>query len=254
MFIPAGRSLFSIFQRNIWSILTHELSIDPFLIEFGRLYQRTRQLANKRSDSPHSAQIDEIASRLLCGKYERDGVRDFIRAKDGRRTTLEHSSSGQQEALPLAVLLTRMAHDSTTWENSTVFVEEPEAHLYPSAQRDIVHLLATAHDLSSPDSLGQYVITTHSPYILTALNNLVYAGKIKRDFPDKAEAVNAVMDNAVTIDPSGVRAYMFADGGVESIIDEESQLVVAEALDGVSGALANEFQSLMDIEFGDSEE
>jgi len=160
------------------------------------------------------------------------------------------ASSGQQELLPLLLALATVGGNNVLSGQRTVFVEEPEAHLFPTAQRQIVHLFAVAIDLLSPGSSSQYIITTHSPYILTALNNLVYGGKVARENAEKRDEVIGLLGPDVLIDPEKVAAYSMENGRARSIIDPETQLVEATLIDRVSGELAREFEQLVAIEFG----
>ena len=254
-FIPAGRSFFSILQRSIWRLLAKDEEIDPFLTLFGSSYERTRDTYVRalNEGTRRDNKIEQYVSRLICGKYLRIRAEDFVQSNDGRKISLETSSSGQQEALPLALTLAAIAYGEHPYL-STLIIEEPEAHLYPSSQRDIVHLLAMVAGASSSESSdleGQFLITTHSPYILSALNNLMYGGKIISESPDKKECVLAVLDNAAVIDPSVVRAYFLSDGTIHSIIDKDTSLVEATMLDGVSNELAAEFDSLVDVAYGE---
>ena len=256
-FIPAGRNFFATIRSSIFTLLASGLEIDPFLVEFGRLYEQTRRFINLpmvEEYIPHFKYLSSYVERLVCGTYSRVDGNDYILTNDGRRIALEVSSSGQQEVLPLALMMLQVAKTDNGLAQSTVFVEEPETHLYPSAQREIIHLLSAVLDLSHEEASSQYVITTHSPYILSALNNLVYGGKIARDNPDAGKRVEKILGGAVTINPANVRAYVVKDGTVTSIIDGETELVKASALDDVSGDLAREFQALLDIEFGDGDE
>jgi len=128
-------------------------------------------------------------------------------------------------------------------------VEEPEAHLFPSTQRQVVHFFAAVIDLLSPESSSQYIITTHSPYILAALNNLMYGGKIASENSDKREEVVGLLGSDVLIDPEKVGAYLLENGGAKFIIDPETKLIEATLIDRVSGDLAREFEQLVAIEF-----
>lgn len=251
-FIPAGRSFFSTLRANLFRFLASDNAIDPFPINFGVFYEAARRSPNSINsynlgvnDNTHLA---DRMSKLLCGTYKRMKAQDYILMPDNRQIAIENCSSGQQEALPLGIALIRMGGASSGTKTSTIFIEEPEAHLYPSAQREIVHLFVAAMDLSSSSS-GQYLITTHSPYILSALNNIMYAGKIARDFPDKRSHVTTVLGEDMLIDPTDVRAYFVSDGRIKSIIDPETGLVNAALLDSVSGELAEEFDKLVDIEY-----
>lgn len=245
-FIPAGRSFFSTLRANVFQFL----AIDPFLISFGILYQDARR--NFASYSTHGINDNKKTashmSKLICGSYRRVRTQDYIVMDDNRQVAIEHCSSGQQEALPLTMVLSRMGLTSSGISHSTIFIEEPEANLYPGGQREMVHLMIAALDLSSASS-SQYLITTHSPYILSALNNIMYAGKIAHEYPDKRDRVTSVLGEDMLIDPADVRAYFVSDGRIKSIIDPETGLVNAARLDSVSGALAEEFDRLVDIEF-----
>ncbi len=55
-------------------------------------------------------------------------------------------------------------------DETSVFMvfEEPEAHLYPETQSDIVELIGLLANLYH----NQIIIITHSPYILPPFNNL----------------------------------------------------------------------------------
>lgn len=251
-FVPAGRSFFSTLQGSIFTLIASEIDIDPFLTEFGRLYERIRkaQVSSLTPVVEIEREIKKRVARLICGTYQRINNNDYIQTDDGRQVALGNSSSGQQEALPLALLLVNLVFAQFAGAvESTLFVEEPEAHLYPSAQREIVHLLAAVTDLTSDSASSQYVITTHSPYILSALNNLMYGEQIARERPDKRVQISEILGEATLIAPENVRAYAFGDGKVQSIIDENTGLVKATMLDEVSNELAKEFNALLDIAF-----
>ena len=58
-------------------------------------------------------------------------------------------------------------------------MEEPESSVFPKTQYDLMRLFAW---LSSEPRLGfPFAITTHSPYILSSFNNLIYAGQLGQD-------------------------------------------------------------------------
>lgn len=220
-------------------------------MEFGRLFEgmsyNYHLLAREGEDKGYVKRI----SKLIDGAYVRINGDDYIQTSDGRRVPFANTSSGQQEALPLVITLIGFAPDGIEPGRHTLFIEEPEAHLYPSAQREVVHLLSSVTDLSSKDASSQYVITTHSPYILSALNNLMYGEQVSRQWPGKRRQVMQILGNTSFIDPANVRAYAFSDGRIRSIISEETGLVKATVLDSVSNELAKEFDALVDIEFAE---
>jgi hypothetical protein len=251
-FIPAGRSFFAAMRSTVFSLIATTAALDPFLVEFGKVYElvRLRYAPDEVMEPSQTSPLRERVEQLLCGVYVREKGADFIRMPDGRKVPIAVSSSGQQEVLPMALTLAAIGETNGDPAKTTLVVEEPEAHLFPTAQRQLVHLFAAVIDLLSPGSSSQYIITTHSPYILAALNNLMYGGKIAAEHPDEREAVNDLLGSAVLIDPERVGAYSMEHGGARFIIDRETRLVEATLIDRVSGDLAREFENLVAIEFG----
>jgi len=109
-FIPAGRSFFAVFQDNIFSLLSREQALDPFLVEFGSSYEQAKRIPehlqhNLKEHKNISNNIDDLIHLILNGEYKRDKSKDILIQEDGRRIYLENASSGQQEMLPLSIML-----------------------------------------------------------------------------------------------------------------------------------------------------
>lgn len=146
-FIPAGRSFFANLQNNIFSFLSENIVIDYFLKEFGSAYERVKHFyhlrklihALKLNDS-----IDELINQIIVGNYSYEKDQDWIlytnETNKNRRTNLSHSSSGQQEALPMTLILAILPFISST--TRLFIIEEPEAHLFPTSQKHIVSLIS----------------------------------------------------------------------------------------------------------------
>ena len=114
----------------------------------------------------------------------------------------------------------------------------------------MVYLLCTALDLTSPESLSQCILTTHSPTILTALNNLMYGAKIIKEFPEREKHVRDVLGETDLVLPEHVRAYVFVEGEVRSIIREKAGLLEARELGEDSGYLSAELHRIMEAREG----
>lgn len=119
----------------------------------------------------------------------------------------------------------------------------PETHLFPIRQIDVANTIAVYSN-----DVVDLVVTTHSPYILTALNNLIYAGKLyTNENIDKADLEDIICPR-FAIEPGIVSAYYVEDGELTNILNDESGLIVADKLDQASILLADEFESLLDLE------
>src|SRR5579859_417008 len=108
VFIPAGRSFFAILQSSIFSFLSSNRVMDPFLTEFGSFYEdiktpRSSHIPGDESDRKLKAKIDNLTENVLQGKHVIENRKDFLLLPNGRKVSLANSSSGQQEMLPLAL-------------------------------------------------------------------------------------------------------------------------------------------------------
>ena len=93
---------------------------------------------------------------------------------------------------------------------------------------------------------NQVIITTHSPYILGAINNLLYANEVGKKFPEKVEKV---VDKNLWLDYDRVMAYFVDDGGVRSIMDDEMKMIKNEEIDSASREINKEYDTLSNIEY-----
>lgn len=127
-----------------------------------------------------------------------------------------------------------------------VVFEEPEAHLHPGAQRMVMEMIAVLVNYGV-----RFVITTHSPYLLYALNNFLMANTVQNaghplDSPNTPQTI---------LKPEQVAAYRFSDDGiVRSIFDSEVDLIDATELEKVADDLGAEFATLQDMLYEDDED
>ncbi|MNJ40630.1 hypothetical protein D3C77_355300 [compost metagenome] len=246
IYIPAGRSFFANLQKNVFSFLSTSIPIDYFLKEFGAVYERTREkgfLAFISQQRPKH--INKLVNDLICGSYLSDKGQDWILTDHGR-VNVSNSSSGQQEVLPMAMVLSTWPFGGSTIFRRSFVIEEPEAHLFPIAQGQVASLIASAYN--AQNRLGTFTITTHSPYILTAINNLIQAGNVAKIDGVDTSLLHELIPSDQVIDFSDVSAYMVDKGTVKSILDEELNLIQADAVDSVSQHFSEKFEKLIELE------
>jgi len=246
LFIPAGRSFFANLKQNVFSFLSKNIEIDPFLKEFGAAYESARNIYSYRSNflKNDTTKVDELINEILCGKYSNTKDDDWIETPN-RKVRLINSSSGQQESLPMLLVLSFFPFVQNMSSSSTFFIEEPEAHLFPHAQKKIMELIGLTYNLCS--RRNNFVITTHSPYILSALNNLIaaeYAISLKRETP----AIKRLSNYLVPF--SDISAYSVNGGIYKSIKDEKERLIDASYIDTVSQEFEQEIDEILGAIYG----
>ncbi|NEO71466.1 AAA family ATPase [Moorena sp. SIO3H5] len=256
LFIPAGRSFFANLQSSIFSLISNKSVIDPFMSEFGSTYEVIRRLNARIINEPEDIkekeindEIETLIKDVLCGEHIQEEGEDFLKMEDGRRISIANSSSGQQETFPLTIILSALPflldEDSA---GQTVYIEEPEAHLFPSAQRKMVELIACVFNSDPQKQKLQFFITTHSPYILTSINNLIQAGMLyEESSQDVLPKLEEIVPSYKALSTSDLSAYVLVNGKAKNILDEETGLIDANFIDGVSEELAVEFDELLDL-------
>lgn len=183
IYIPAGRSLLATLFEDLRYLLAQNMNLT--MQEFVELIQRTRKRFGtkipemiKEYTKTENGQINNMAVAQAYSLIQEILKADYTSEEDGEKiyfderhwVKLMYGSSGQQECLWILLLAFISILEN---RNTFVIIEEPEAHLFPQAQRKIVNLIALMVNTTG----SKVLITTHSPYILTAANILLYSGK-----------------------------------------------------------------------------
>lgn len=250
LFIPAGRSFFTN-AGKAFLILEQGKLLDPILIDFGQFFTSWRgRLGYLRRKN--NEWFEELNRVLLGGELTIERGEEFLITEDGRKMPFKATSSGQQELLPLVLALCAWGNPegrkNKPWTRQIMYIEEPEAHLFPSAQSLLVQYLAQT--INASQGRRDLFLTTHSPYVLSKLNNLVNAHRIGSMNRGKyAREVAAVVPKKSWVPAESLRAYAIEERVLRSIMDE-SGLIDAVYLDDVSSQISQEFSALLEIEVG----
>jgi len=253
-YIPSTRAFFVSPQK---AIIGTSQRLDPITILFSQDFEFDFEKRVPRTglESDLFSWISEEFSKILQGEVRVVGNTEVFRAKDGREIPLTFLSSGAQELLPLATCLREYIGLSAAVAKSLemkraldrrlFFLEEPEAAVFPSTQYDLVRIFARMANEPALDA--HWVITTHSPYILSSFNNLLEAWQVAANKPDGKNEVAKLIDERYWIKPSDFKAYCIHDGKLASIMDEETGLINGNYLDGVSSEIGSQFDELLRI-------
>jgi len=253
LFIPAVRTYFAMLQNNIFTFLQRNQDLDPLLIEFGGVWEQIKKTQIWQYRSPEEKvlhqKLQKKAFEILHGEFLHLKEDDFLKLENGRSVKLIDASSGQQEAVPMIQSLVALPFRTYGSRGFSVSIEEPETHLFPSAQRAIVELISTLLNHHGKYDI-HFFLTTHSPYLLTALNNGLQAGLIRDQMPEEWKKVtNKYINEEHVLKPGSVNAYSLDDRGCHRIIDDETGLILADAIDEVSSQIAIEFDGLLEFAF-----
>lgn len=130
----------------------------------------------------------------------------------------------------------------------SVFIEEPELSLFPTSQKKMIEFLVKT--MNTARNKTEIIFSTHSPYILTTLNNLLLAKTAadeNANNPEILEKINGIVPKESRLDIKDLSVYEITGGIVSSIVDTSLNMVDADKIDGVSIKSSEEFSELLEI-------
>jgi len=250
LFIPAGRSLLSTLSEQLQTLDTRKLDflmrtfverivnvkqifnvgIDDLILEKKKL---TQDYINKEG----VLAAKELITKILKGKYknDKDGEKLFIDAK--KFTKLSFSSSGQQESIWILHLIFLLILEN---QKAFIVIEEPEAHLFPVAQNDMAELIVLLNNMNN-----SVIITTHSPYLLSNFNTLLYANEIGHKHPDE---VMKLLPKLFWLDSRKCEMYFIENGELVDILEQDINTLKVEMIDQASTINNKLYNSLFDLD------
>lgn len=229
LYIPAERNFSSTFSRALSSMILNNIPIPTFLLEFMSVF-------DKAKNEYDTFDIPEMQLKFQTGDKE-------VVRMNGVQTPYDESSSGIQSVLPMMMTL-RYASKVLSYQR--FIIEEPESNLFPENQVKIMQSFVRL--LNENLKKRNIIITTHSPYLLTALNNMLEAGKLGRDCPQKGDAIDSIISRQYWLSTDDVTAYYLCNGIAKNIIDKEYHIISADDLDNISNTISEQFDKLINFE------
>ena len=249
IFVPAGRSFFTSLGRAVAAFEQGQI-LDPVTARFGRIFTSMKDRPAARLSQRRGSEVAKLLAanaetfgQLFGGKIKFERNREYIKLEDGREIPFSSLSSGQQELLPIWQVL-NSSLSSGRRAQQIIYIEEPEAHLFPIGQSAITQVLSS---IAATKSLfTSLFVTTHSPYVLTTVNNLMFAYIVYHSVAEiERPHIAEIYPVASMLDPDEVRAYCISEGQVFSIMGDDN-LIDAGYLDEISENISTQFDKLLE--------
>ena len=238
LYIPAERMFFSMVGESIAGLWANEINVSKSYLNFARYYEVAKK------------SIPKLEYPDLNFVYYRNDESEYIKCGE-KDVEIKYTSSGIQAILPLVIVLRDLLNkreESTTIKRlgvKTICIEEPEISLFPNRQKGLLEYIVSL--IKKIDS--RVIITTHSPYILSAFNNLILANNTAIEKNDKEKEIEEIIEKDKWIDFEDVSAYEVKDGKVVSLLDEEYKGINVSAIDEVSDRLSEDVDRLISIRY-----
>lgn len=243
-FLPASRSGIYTAMNSFGPVMA-QLSRNRSLFEGGiqipsipePITDYYMELSGIRADSEKRlgkyAQV--IEEKILQGEVKFDNNKKTLTYTEyGGNQTMEMNdvSSMISEISPITAYLKYIVGNTSEYKKETtneittprsiLFIEEPEAHLHPKNQVELIRIFA---ELSKQNI--KLILASHSNYIFNELNNLVLAGALDEKTYEPIlmkRSEGRSITEYMTMDQFGVDDENFADVADE-LVEEREQLI-----------------------------
>ena len=230
-YFPAERIALPIISDSIFELISEQSTLPQYFLQFGREFT----LAKKNKD------LFNIP--ILKVDFEYKDERNFVKINDKDTLYFEETSSAIQSNLPLLLILQNL---NQTIDTSLFVIEELELHSFPKLQKQLLyHVIEKTREQTLNNAY--VVLPTHSPYILSAANNLLFANKMGNQSEESRLETGKIINEASWIDKDDFAAYYIDNGTAKSIVNEQTGLIDENELDSISEDLGEEFDLLMDL-------
>lgn len=253
IYVPAGRSLITLLTDQLMTLLSSDegRSLDFCMQTYVRrilsLRSRIREgFHDLLEEVLHTTQIkidketlhymERLIKEVLHVRYAYDRGEEQLFFDKHRYVKINFASSGQQEAIWVFNIMYFYL-----LQNQKVFliIEEPEAHLYPDAQKRIAEAIGLFEGAGN-----QVFVTTHSPYILGQFNNMLYAGELQEKAEGQDEKkLHEILHPLSYIKIADAHAAYVRDGKTENAVNEG--MIRNELIDGASVEINEEMDALL---------
>lgn len=255
IYIPAGRSMMTLFSSQLmymYSVMSDDqkrsldyctqnyleriLQIKTFFSTSPEVLIKNKMvLTDQKIDKENLFLCAELMRKIMHGEYRNIDGEERLQVANDRYVKINFASSGQQEAV---WILNVVFYYLLNNKKSYFIIEEPESHLYPDAQKLITEFISLAKNNGN-----KILLTTHSPYILGTINNLLYANKISKEV-EKAKLYEIIHSNK-WLDFASVSAFHIENGALKSCLDNDFKAIDNAVIDGASEEINNDFDKML---------
>ncbi len=223
-YVPTERGLQSIFSLGKSSI--QNIS-DSLFNQFAKIDRFNRNFHNETEIKPLNLIYKNIKGQ---GFVKNERQNEF--------SSLYYGASGYQSTIP--VVLAIKYYSEIRRKSKTFIIEEPELNLFPKAQKKLMEFFVE----NINNNGHSFLLPTHSPYFLSAINDLLMA--YKKGQKNKSE-VEKIVNKESWLNPNDLSVYQLKDGFAYDIFDKKLNLIGENIIDEVSDEMNEEFEELLDI-------
>ncbi|AZA81692.1 hypothetical protein C1637_03705 [Chryseobacterium lactis] len=233
LYIPTERITFSMAGNSLAGLWANNINISQSYKDFAAIYDKAKEA------------IKSLKYDSLSFDYHYNDENEHI-VHNNKKIDLNQASSGIQSVLPLLLVLNYILIQSNKETFiKCIVIEEPEISLFPVRQKELIEYIVNLFNKSK----ARIVIPTHSPYILSAFNNLILAKNAYNENTKRKEEINKIINEGLWIDYKQISVYEIKDGKSITLNDDELKNINISAIDSASDILSEQADQLIDIRY-----
>lgn len=227
LYVPAERNLAASFSDSLASILVAKVPLQDKLLNYISYYEKARK----------EYRTYNIPFLDITYNFDNNDEGICIPGSD-KLLPLKECSSGIQSLLPMLLVLDYCI-DKKIFNGFVI--EEPEQNLFPDNQLYTLRYIVSKNNVKG----GTCILTTHSPYLLSAINISLLAGKIAENDGYRGMVCN-ILSDAYHLSPEKVAAYALGDEEIycKNILNVNTGTIDQNYLDTTSSIIGQEFGKL----------
>ncbi|MGY6650348.1 hypothetical protein [Wenyingzhuangia sp. IMCC45574] len=195
-----------------------------------------------------SYELDEVKAKvmqLMISKFifKKHYNKDFQgeERKEKIKEVNKKISEKDEKIIPLFERFKKVRNNLFQTHRTNLIIEEPEQNLFPSTQKELIYKLLKYFDNELEHSL---TFTTHSPYVLYAINNCILSFITEDRIPHKLKQRLACLKSK--INPKDISVYELHDGKI-SCIQQENGLIGGNFFDKNMKEVMDDFYVMLNF-------
>lgn len=237
IYIPAERTIINLIKQASFSFQKAKVPLPSHLLDYATIYENA-------TDKVKEFDLSFLKKNTF---YKNINGIDKIFFEKNKSIKLTESASGFQSVVPMILPIQNEKNNDSSKEHYSFVIEEPETNLFPKAQYELLKFLEKDRndDFDKIDRGIIHTYTTHSPFILSSFNNMLYAFKKGNNSVSKIKSeICKILEECNWINPDQFSAYQIVDGKAKSIMDRKTGLIKENVIDYVSEDIIEDFRKI----------
>lgn len=228
-------------------------SVTPLCVMIDYLTAWIYSHEEEKSAEERRSLREAAAARYIANKQGPDDILDMTYQNESLKPSLDTLIKTMQSILDREELanegadiktLRHIVHTLSSPSFSNIVIEEPELNLFPITQIRLVYYLLSKIN----HTRDRLVLTTHSPYILYALNNCMLAARTSEQSEIPVEELTDIPRSA-WVSPYNVSVWELEEGSIrkDRTIQDENGLIRDNYFDRIMNNIMVDFRNLINF-------